>query len=113
MVRAVLIFPSVERSAGAIMSALERLSLRPPCVTELNPSKLAEFPETVLVDADLSFTAEDIHSDMKFGNGVTVGAVQLKTGLWVDCGFMVLDISYLAGAQGRLTAIKQIFERGN
>ena len=64
----------------------------------------------IVVDSSLSFEADDIAEDFSFGNGTTIGAVRLKTGEWVQCGWIVFDHAAKSKVDTKLTQLKSIFK---
>ena len=64
----------------------------------------------IIVDSSLSFQADDIAEDFSFGNGTTIGAVRLKTGEWVQCGWVVFDHADKSRVDAKLTNLKNIFK---
>ena len=64
----------------------------------------------IIVDPSLSFEADDIADDFSFGNGTTIGAVRLKSGEWVQCGWSVFDHADKSEVDAKLTALKKIFK---
>jgi len=64
----------------------------------------------IIVDSSLSFKADDIAEDFSFGNGTTMGAVRLKTGEWVQCGWVVFDHADKTKVDAKLTNLKNIFK---
>ena len=59
---------------------------------------------------DIAFEADDIAEDFSFGNGTTMGAVRLKSGEWVQCGWVVFDHADKSEVDAKLTALKSIFK---
>jgi hypothetical protein len=63
----------------------------------------------IIVDSSLSFDADDIAPDFSFGNGVSIGAVRLKTDQWVQCSWVVFDHAEKSAVDAKLTDLKKIF----
>jgi len=64
----------------------------------------------IIVDPSLSFEASEIADDFSFGNGTTIGAVRLKTGVWIQCGWIVFDHADKSEVDAKLTTLKNIFK---
>jgi len=64
----------------------------------------------IIVDPSLPFKASDIADDFSFGNGTTIGAVRLKTGEWIQCGFVVFDHADKSKVDAKLTTLKNLFK---
>lgn len=63
----------------------------------------------IIVDSSLSFKADDMEEDFSFGNGTTMGAVRLKTGEMVECGWIVFDHADKSAVDAKLPQLKNIF----
>ena len=64
----------------------------------------------IIVDSSLPFKAADVEEDFSFGNGTTIGAVKLKTGQLVECGWIVVDHADKTKVDAKLTNLKNIFK---
>ena len=123
---AVYIFPIDDAKARTkeinplgIEAALSALALT--VIKEIKPSyretakriledEVDEGSSIIVVDSSLSFEAGDIAEDFSFGNGTTIGAVRLKTGVWVQCGWIVFDHADKTKVDAKLTTLKNIFK---
>ena len=54
-------------------------------------TEVREDDPIIVVDPDLGFTPDDIPDWWSFGNGITIGAITLKDGRTVPCGWIVVD----------------------
>ena len=123
---AVYIFPIDEAKArtkelnpGDIETAISALALT--VIKEIKPSyretakriledEVDKGTSMIIVDPSLSFKADEIAEDFSFGNGTTIGAVRLKSGEWVVCGWIVFDHADKSKVDGKLAALKDIFK---
>ena len=64
----------------------------------------------IIVDSSLPFKAADIDDDFSFGNGTTVGAVRLKTGEVIECGWIVFAHADKSKVDAKLTNLRNIFK---
>lgn len=63
----------------------------------------------IIVDHALPFTAADVREDWSFGNGVMMGGILLRNGVFAPCGSIVVDDADVAAVQARLADVKGAF----
>jgi hypothetical protein len=123
---AVYIFPvnaakaaSLEINAGIVDAAVKALDLTivrdvkntyREAATKYYEDEVEKGSSMIIVDSSLSFEADDIAEDFSFGNGTSVGAVRLKTGEWVQCGWVVFQHADKSAVDAKLTQLKNIFK---
>jgi hypothetical protein len=123
---AVFIFPvnaakvqALQIEAGVVDAAVKALDLTiirdvkstyRETATKYYEDEIAKGSSMIIVDPSLSFEADDIAEDFSFGNGTTIGAVRLKTGEWVQCGWVVFQHADKSEVDAKLPQLRNIFK---
>jgi hypothetical protein len=122
---AVYVFPvnaakaaSLEINAGIVDAAVKALDLTiirdvkgtyRETATKYYEDEVEKGNSLIIVDSSLPFEADDIAPDFSFGNGTTIGAVRLKTGQWIQCGWVVFKHADKTEVDAKLPQLKNIF----